>query len=177
MTATNMTRQKAATAFHIASPVGLLKVETAADALTRLHFVPRRAGDKRRKRFTPASGIEEMVADQLRRYFDDPQWRFTLPLQLKSATAFRTQVWRQLRLTSAGEVLTYTELAHKIKSHPRPVGGACRANPVPIVIPCHRIVPADAGSWPGVYCGSSRGVARRIKRWLLMHEANAAGKA
>ena len=156
------------TSFHVESPIGLLAVDTCDGGVSGLYFVSER-GDN--GRLTPATAVEESVAGQLHRYFEDPQWQFSVPLNIKCMTAFRALVWERLKKTSAGEVLTYRELAGYLNSYPRPIGGACRANPVPIIIPCHRVVPSDTNRWPGHYCGSEESQARATKRWLLEHEA------
>ncbi|MGM0593267.1 MAG: methylated-DNA--[protein]-cysteine S-methyltransferase, partial [Pseudomonadota bacterium] len=71
------------------------------------------------------------------------------------------------RAIPAGEALTYAELASRVGSSARAVAGACRANPMPLLIPCHRVVAVDG---PGGYLGSTAGQALAIKRWLLRHE-------
>ena len=63
--------------------------------------------------------------------------------------------------------LTYGEMAKKLDSSPRAVGNACRANPLPIIIPCHRVV---SQSGIGGYGGHTEGEVLAIKEWLLHHE-------
>lgn len=154
--------------FHVESPLGLLAVSTGAGKVTGLRFAAKITGTER---LIFAGEVEELVAEQLRNYFKNPQSQFTVKLAIGCTTPFRALVWERLKKTSAGDVLTYRELADCIKGHPRSVGGACRANPVPIIIPCHRVVPSDAKSWPGYYCGSNGSYARNAKAWLLRHEA------
>ncbi len=146
------------------SPVGLLEIEADAAGLRRLSFCSRRK---------PAvsggtSPMEERVARELRRYFEDSSWRFGFPLNLAGASRFRRRVWQALRATSAGEILTYGGLAGRLDTHPRAVGGACSSNPLPVVVPCHRVV-AQSGELRG-YTGPTpeRGLA--VKAWLLRHE-------
>ena len=66
-----------------------------------------------------------------------------------------------------GKVMTYGEVARQLDSSPRAVGNACRANPLPIIIPCHRIV-GQTGT--GGYGGFRTGKVVEIKHWLLHHE-------
>jgi methylated-DNA-[protein]-cysteine S-methyltransferase len=66
-----------------------------------------------------------------------------------------------------GEVRTYGALARKLRSSARAVGNACRANPVPMVVPCHRVVGATG---LGGYMGAFTGDPLAIKEWLLRHE-------
>ncbi len=154
--------------FHVESPLGLLAVSIRSSKVTGLRFVERMTG---KERLSVASETEELLSAQLNSYFKNPQWKFAVQLDIDCATPFRSRVWSQLRKTSAGDVLTYRQLADRIKNHPRAVGGACRANPAPIIIPCHRVIPSAANRWPGHYCGSDGARAGRVKAWLLRHEA------
>jgi methylated-DNA-[protein]-cysteine S-methyltransferase len=80
-------------------------------------------------------------------------------------SAFRREALEELRLVGAGQVVTYGELARRI-DHPkaaRAVGTACATNPIPIVVPCHRVLPGSGGV--GNYGGGPE-----IKRRLLAHE-------
>jgi methylated-DNA-[protein]-cysteine S-methyltransferase len=91
---------------------------------------------------------------------------FDIPLEL-AATPHQRRVWRALQRIPTGAVVSYGTLARRLKSSARAVGGACRANPVPLVIPCHRVVSATG---EGGFMGKTGGHALRIKRWLLAHE-------
>lgn len=82
-------------------------------------------------------------------------------------TAFQRRVWQQMRRIPTGQVVTYGELAKVLHSSARAVAGACRANPIPILIPCHRVV---AATGLGGYMGETGGEALAIKQWLLQHE-------
>jgi len=122
------------------------------------------------------SGIEPLdartplareVAHQLKAYFRNPAYRFELPMAVRG-TPFQRRVWSALKAIPAGERRTYGALARKLGSSPRAVGGACRTNPIPIIIPCHRVVSATG---PGGYAGHTGGRNLEIKQWLLSHEA------
>lgn len=89
-----------------------------------------------------------------------------LPVLKPGGTAFQQRVWSALLSVPAGSVITYGELARRVESSPRAVGGALRANPIPVLIPCHRVV---AVSGLGGYAGASEAGQVR-KRWLLAHE-------
>ena len=82
-------------------------------------------------------------------------------------TPFQKKVWLALQKIPAGQVMTYGELAKQLKTSARAVGNACRANPMPLVIPCHRVV---AKSGLGGFSGSQEGAPIKIKKWLLEHE-------
>jgi methylated-DNA-[protein]-cysteine S-methyltransferase len=105
---------------------------------------------------------------QLDAYFDDPAVTFDLPLA-PAGTPFRQRVWQAMRDIPAGQVLSYGAIAAKLGSSARAVGGACGANPIPIIIPCHRVV--GAASALGGYSG---GDGPDTKRYLLAHEQDAA---
>lgn len=89
-------------------------------------------------------------------------------VQLKPhGTAFQQRVWQRLCAIPSGQVMRYGELARELGSSPRAIAGACRANPIPILIPCHRVI---AATGPGGYRGETTGEVLAIKRWLLQHE-------
>jgi methylated-DNA-[protein]-cysteine S-methyltransferase len=82
------------------------------------------------------------VARQLTDYFAGRRKVFDLPLR-PAGTPFQRRVWAALSAIPYGATLTYGALARKLRSAPRAVGGACGANPIPIMIPCHRVLGAD----------------------------------
>ncbi len=106
------------------------------------------------------------VIEQIERYSKNAQYCFDIKLSTKG-TVFQQKVWQEMCSIPAGEVKTYGEVAAILSSSPRAVGNACRANPVPLIIPCHRIVSA-AGI--GGFAGATTGYFTDIKRQLLCHE-------
>ena len=144
----------------IDSPLGRLGIQ-ARTALTSIDFVSTRTPLRR-----PATPLAARVCRQLTAYFANPQARFNLPLA-PAGSLYQQQVWRALQRITAGRVQSYGDLARRLASAPRAVGGACRANPIPIVIPCHRVVSATG---LGGFMGATHGRAVGIKRWLLAHE-------
>jgi len=135
--------------------------------LCAIDFLEPGMGGADRDADSPAA---ELVVEQLLAYFDDPAWEFSLPLQSNGTTFYR-RVWRALMAIPSGCLCTYGEVARRLGTSARAVGGACRANPVPIVVPCHRVV---SGSGTGGYCGAMAGAPLAIKRWLIEHERNTA---
>ncbi|MBX3714504.1 MAG: methylated-DNA--[protein]-cysteine S-methyltransferase [Burkholderiales bacterium] len=105
---------------------------------------------------------------QLQSYLDNPGFVFDLPMKL-TGTRHQLSVWEAMCAIPAGETRTYGELAKSIGSSARAVGGACGANPLPIVVPCHRVVGAN-GSLGGFMGARQEGFELSIKRWLLAHE-------
>lgn len=106
------------------------------------------------------------VTNQITCYLNDSAYQFDLPMDAKG-TDFQQRVWHEMRKIPAGQVKAYGEIADILCSSPRAVGNACRANPIPLVIPCHRIVSANG---LGGFSGASSGYFTDIKRKLLQHE-------
>jgi methylated-DNA-[protein]-cysteine S-methyltransferase len=147
------------------TPVCALGVRVLGDALEGVELLPLDTEAQ-----APATGFARHVVAQLERYLADPQHRLVLPV-VAQGTPFQRRVWALLGEIPAGRVMTYGELARRAGTAPRAVGGACRANPLALVIPCHRAVGA-AGL--GGFTGATAGPALAVKRWLLAHEGVAA---
>jgi methylated-DNA-[protein]-cysteine S-methyltransferase len=105
--------------------------------------------------------------DQLQAYFDGKRLSFDLPLA-PHGSDFQKRVWAALCAIPPGETRSYADIARAIGSAPRAVGGANGANPIPIIIPCHRVVAAD-----GSLGGYSGGDGPATKRFLLDLESRA----
>src|SRR6185295_17592102 len=87
----------------------------------------------------PVDRLAERVCRQLERYLDDAGYRFDLPFEYRG-TVFQCRVWRAISGIPSGHTLTYVGIARQLGTAPRPVGGACGANRIPLVIPCHRVL-------------------------------------
>ncbi|HIX91272.1 MAG TPA: methylated-DNA--[protein]-cysteine S-methyltransferase [Firmicutes bacterium] len=113
---------------------------------------------------TPAA----LAVRQLDEYFSGARRVFDFPIELYG-TPFRLRVWRALTTIGYGEIMSYGELARRIgqPKAARAVGGAAHNNPVPIAVPCHRLVGSD-GSLTGFACGTD------TKAYLLRLEAETA---
>ncbi|HNQ03616.1 MAG TPA: methylated-DNA--[protein]-cysteine S-methyltransferase [Thiobacillaceae bacterium] len=144
------------------APFGALGVQATSDQLTGLEFLPPGTPT-----LLPTTPFLRRVAKELEAYYAAPGHRFGLPLQV-SGTPFRQQVWTVLRTIPAGQTRSYGEVARQLGSAPRAVGQAVGDNPIPIIIPCHRVVAADGGL--GGFNHSRVGYSQDIKRWLLAHE-------
>ena len=105
-------------------------------------------------------------AQQLQQYFDGSLKEFDLKLDFGDAPAFHQEVWKMVKLIPYGRTRTYAEIAEIIDHHYayRAVGHANGMNPLPIIIPCHRVIGKD-GSLTGYAYGLE------MKRWLLSHES------
>jgi len=115
----------------------------------------------------PSDALTAEVCRQIECYLDDPEYRFDLPLAIEG-TPFQRRVWEAIAAIPCGRTLTYREVAQQIDSAPRAVGGACGANRLPLVIPCHRVVATGGGI--GGFMHARGGQPLAIKRWLLTHE-------
>jgi methylated-DNA-[protein]-cysteine S-methyltransferase len=151
--------------FHtkLPTPVAVLGIRTAGELLTDIVYLPRGVAT-----LAPLNRLAAKVCRQLERYLDDPEFCFDLPYQYRG-TAFQQSVWRAICAIPSGKTLTYLEIARKLKSAPRPVGGACGANRIPLVIPCHRVVGSNG---IGGFMNARGGEPISIKKWLLLHESS-----
>jgi len=114
----------------------------------------------------PSNACTRSVCDLLSAYLSDA----AAPLQIEfqvSGTPFQQHVWQALRSIPVGETWTYAELAERVGSGPRAVANACGANPLPLVIPCHRVV---AKNGLGGFMQGRAADSLNIKQWLLDHE-------
>ncbi|BCB85950.1 methylated-DNA--[protein]-cysteine S-methyltransferase [Phytohabitans suffuscus] len=109
--------------------------------------------------------LDEAVAE-LRAYFAGDLTDFTVPLSVRRGSDFERAVWHQMSLIPYGEMRTYGEIAAAVgdPGGARAVGVACNRNPIPVIVPCHRIVGAG-----GKLVGFGGGLPR--KRYLLELEA------
>ncbi len=116
---------------------------------------------------TPPRSAERLeIIDQITAYFSNPHQSFKIKPK-PSGTAFQKRVWQALSEIPVGTTLTYGALAQVLSSSPRAVGNACRVNPIPLIVPCHRVVSA---SGIGGFMGKRDGNEVSIKECLLRHE-------
>ena len=158
--ATQAARQRYTARFK--APFAVLGIRTSAGALVGIEYLP-----KGERALAPIDATAERTCRQIERYLADGGFRFDLPLA-PAGTAFRRRVWEALSEIPAGESRTYGELARRLRTAPRAIGGACGANPIALVIPCHRVV-GTHGSLGG-FMGVTDGDPIAMKRWLLAHE-------
>ena len=141
-----------------ASPIGLLRFVASEHGVTRVCF----EGEQLPIDEPSASPL---VTQELTEYFAGTRQKFTVPLDLTGVTAFRAAVLRELAKVPYGETTSYAQLARAVGNPKavRAVGTACATNPLPIFIPCHRVLRAD-GSLGGYRGGTE------AKRFLLRLE-------
>jgi methylated-DNA-[protein]-cysteine S-methyltransferase len=155
----------------VSSPVGLLRLVATDTALTGVYFG---ASDRDLWAATPAPKRHAMLdraVRELKEYFSGKRQSFSLPLAA-AGTEFQRAVWKALTAIPYGKCWSYGDVAKKIgrPQAARAVGAAIGANPISIIVPCHRVIGAD-GSLTGF------GGGLPAKGWLLSHEAHAADGA
>lgn len=146
------------------TPFATLGITTSDTHLTGVRFLTPDTPSKAPRR----DSIAHLACTQLEAYLDNPNYEFDLPIRL-AGTRHRLEVWEAMRRIPAGKLSTYGEIAKQLRSSARAVGGACGANPVPVVVPCHRVVGAN-GAIGGFMGSREEGFELGIKRWLLGHE-------
>jgi methylated-DNA-[protein]-cysteine S-methyltransferase len=149
---------------RLKTPFAVLGIRTVGARVTDIEYLPAGAAT-----LAPLNALAERTCVEIERYLDDPEYRMRLPFELEG-TAFQCRVWKAIAGIQAGRTLTYTDLARALRTAPRPVGGACGANRLPLVIPCHRVVGANG---IGGFMNARSGTPLDIKRWLLRHEGSA----
>lgn len=143
----------------IESPVGRLWITEVGGAIVRIAWTGRRTGDLGAE--PGETPLLARAAEQLDEYFAGTRQDFDLPLD-PAGTPFQRRVWIEMARIPFGATASYGALARKTGSVARAVGGACGANPIPIVIPCHRVVGEG-----GALGGFSGGAGPTTKRALL----------
>lgn len=145
----------------IKTPFGLLCLEAKKNELFKVEWLTEMFPEE------PAnSPFLKNAVHQLQLYWAYPDMKFSIN-KIKQGTIFMNKVWQALEQISAGETRTYGDLAKSLNTSPRAVGNACRNNPYPLFIPCHRVVSATG---LGGYDGKTGGEKLDIKKKLLAHE-------
>lgn len=146
------------------SPIGPLLIAGDGERLSTIGFPSGKGHVAPRENWRRDDGAFGTVQDQLRSYFAGERQVFDLDLD-PQGTPFQREVWRALIEIPFGTTISYGALAARIgrPDASRAVGAANGANPIPIVVPCHRVIGAN-----GSLTGFGGGI--ETKRWLLAHE-------
>ena len=156
---------------EMSSPLGTVYIAVTANGLCAVDFGRREIDFL--ARFEPrthlekdSSAVQEAI-DQLREYFSGERNTFRLPVDLALLTPFQRSVLKTACRIHPGQVWTYQQVAQEMgrPKSSRPVGQALAHNPLPIIIPCHRVIASD-----GSLGGYSGGSGLTAKRWLLRLE-------
>ena len=152
------------------TPIGNLHIQSENDVITSLEYGDFSPSNQKVSSTSNSTPFWEEVQFQLNEYFQTGRVQFNLPCKLEGSE-YQKRVWQALIDIPNGEVLTYGALAKKLRSHPRAIGMVCRKNPIPLLIPCHRVISA---SGIGGFAGQTQGERIALKKWLLQHEATSA---
>ena len=148
----------------LAAPMCRLGACFTGDLLTRLDFLPSDTPLAPR-----ADARIRHLETELAAYWHDPGHAFDLPY-MPRGTPFQLRVWQALLKIPRGTPTTYGALAKRLATAPRAVGQACGSNPLPILIPCHRVV---ASNGLGGFMHAAAGAPLDVKTRLLEHERSA----
>lgn len=150
---------------RVESPIGRLELTSDGEAITSLSI--ERAGHLRHETVPEKSNaVLDKAAVQLGEYFAGTRTNFDVPVAV-AGTEFQRAVWNQIKALGFGQVASYGELGLGTgrATAGRAVGGAVGANPVPIIVPCHRVLASN-----NRITGYSGGEGIPTKAWLLKHE-------
>jgi methylated-DNA-[protein]-cysteine S-methyltransferase len=150
---------------RIESPIGRIEISSDGNAITSLS-IERDGSLPYDELDENSSKLLDLAAQQLGEYFSGKRHRFELPVAVRG-TEFQESIWAQLADIEWGEVRSYGELGILTgrAGAGRAVGGAVGANPIPIIIPCHRVLASN-----NKITGYSGGNGIPTKVWLLEHE-------
>jgi methylated-DNA-[protein]-cysteine S-methyltransferase len=148
---------------RLKAPFATLGIIASDTHLLHIHFLPMDVTAK-----APITNtVAHLASVQLMAYIENADFKFDLPIKL-GGSKHQLDVWRAMQKIAPGKTQTYGELAVMVDSSARAVGTACGMNPVPIVVPCHRVVAANG---LGGFMGGKQNDPLAIKRWLLAHES------
>ena len=148
----------------LSAPMCHLGARFTGSALTRLDFLPLGTPIS-----TPRNSQADLLVRELESYWRDPAHEFKLPY-VPTGTPFQLRVWHALMTIPPGHTTTYGALAKQLGTAARAIGQACGSNPLPILIPCHRVLAANG---IGGFMHSAAGAPLDVKTWLLAHERRA----
>jgi methylated-DNA-[protein]-cysteine S-methyltransferase len=147
--------------FILKTAIGKLRFVIEQDTLVAATFTAETMPVK-----TLEHPLAKSIEKQLAAYFQQAQAFSHIPITLHG-TSYQQKVWRRLQQIPLGSTITYGELAKELNTSAQAIGNACRANPIMLIIPCHRVLSATG---LGGYIGATEGALLDTKRWLLQHE-------
>lgn len=150
-------------------PTRRLGIRCNAQGISAICFLPATTALQDLAPEHPQAKLARRLITALQAYFDHPEQGFSLPLAA-TGSPFQQRVWQAISAIPSGKTRSYGQLANDIGSAPRAIGGACRANPLPLLVPCHRVIAADGGNGGFLGQAATQGMAAETKTWLLQHE-------
>jgi len=142
---------------YLQTPIGPLRISASINHIVSIEFADQMS-------LSNESKLTHECVQQLHEYFLNSRTSFNLPIE-PAGTYFQREVWTELLNIPYGQCISYQDLARRLDSEngSRAVGTANGANPIPIIIPCHRVIGSN-----GKLVGYAGGL--QIKKWLLQHE-------
>lgn len=146
----------------VSAPFAKIGIRVADEAVVGIDYLPMQHAV-----LQPACLLAREAARQILAYVEDARHSIDLPFAA-TGTAYQHSVWRAIGDIPSGSTRTYGQLSAQLRSSARAVGAACGSNPIPLLVPCHRVVSADGRL--GGFMHSRDSFPLSIKRWLLAHE-------
>lgn len=143
------------------TPFAVLGIATDGAVVTSVRYLPLSTLP-----VPPQDRVAERTCREIERYLADPVHCFDVPYRL-DGTPFQQRVWHEIAKLFPIKTTSYGEIARRLRTAARPVGGACGANPVPLIVPCHRVLAAGG---LGGFMGGKKSFPLSVKHWLLQHE-------
>jgi len=146
---------------YFQSKYGLWRIEASNKGLTSLKWVE----DNHNQKDQNISELTQLATNELQKYFGKVLRRFSVPIDIQVGTDFQRKIWKELSYIEYGTTVSYQKLANEIKNpgSVRAVGAANGANPIAIILPCHRVIGSDGGLTGYAY-------GTDLKRELLLLE-------
>lgn len=142
----------------VETSIGLLTIDELNNEIVSIRWTD--------EKYYQSSSLLKKTTNQIIEFLDKQRTSFEIPLN-PIGTNNQKKIWDQLLKISYGSIKSYLSVAIATDSHPRVIANACAANPIPIIIPCHRVIAKN-----GSLCGYSGGKGKKTKLKLLEIEGN-----
>lgn len=134
-----------------ALPEGMLAIAASKKGLRSIHYgistseLKDKLAENANVTYVLASGEIAPIKEQIRAYLEGYQQQFEVKLDIAQGTELQREVWNQLLQIPYGKTISYSEMAERVGKPDavRAIGSACGANPIPLIIPCHRVLAKD----------------------------------
>ncbi len=146
---------------RLPTPFAVIGIHCDADAITGIEFLPPDT-----PALHPENDFARLVCEAILDYLEHANPLPPVPMK-PAGTPFQQRVWSAISQIPPGQTWTYTNLAKQVSSGARAVANACGANPIPLFVPCHRVVAVNG---IGGFMQGRNPSSLNIKHWLLAHE-------